>query len=1792
MAYVCDDALSAAVNVAMVLGQPLLVTGEPGSGKTQLAHHLAAVHEFGPPFVARLAPGRAPKTLLYTVDADGYRAAVAEAAKTGAGAQVDPRPFIHFGPLGTALLYTLPPQAALAWTGEGAGFDRLAHPGAAGPGVEETRRSVLLIDDADDLSPDDLDALLDLLEQPHYRVKELAGLPGFAKAAIKPDEDLRPLVMITGRDIDAFPDDIIQRCTAFQIELPTDRDGLAEYAAAILTARVPSLPDELSQDMAVLFADLREPDAGLAALPGIGDLVAFGHAIEGTGPQSGGLLDQAGWRALAQDCLAPGPADKEALTAWLTRHYGPEPAAAPAEPASPAKSVDTVGAVMAGLFARLDAAGHATDERQRAAAGAVFRKSLSDPAKMLKLDLMLAPVLAGHPKQQAVLRPVIQGWLDHLLKGQTEAAAEPAAPEAAPPLPEPAASSQDRSLAMGAAAAAATAGGVAAAGIGRRDVSSDTEDGQPLPAQTDDAVASVPPDLPDEGAGRTLDESHTDEPARLPGEAERADAGMAYEPHPHEAAAYEAPADPEGAAAGGLDAHGDVMDAEGSSSPALDREADYDAGHDADHAASHGAGHGADHDAAYGTPPEAGSLNAFDDDPATPQADESLGVSMVEPAHDAPYPDHTSHDVMGDSIERQDEAFGDRHAGSGHDHETPVASSSEFPKVDADEVLFDRPEDAPAGNPYLRDIHGDDRDAPDLTASDHDGPAFIPRQDEPAAQDEGHTPPDRDPSEGRVIPLWPAASQRHGRSPSPFPGAGGQDRALAAEPDHRDPHLQEADDAPLEDAPPEPDEPVYSAGDPHAHDPEPAAPADPRGEAGPSPLFAAREEPAETRAPFDRGPSYQPFLTDRPAAPREPLGGPSIHAGHGDGPAHSAGPVGQQMPPPPPPEDRPKSGSKLPLIAGGGLAALVLLGAVGAWMVFGRGGDEMSSVETAASESSVSGDNDADLGGDGTGGGSGGSFFDEGDGFFSQTGGSSFEEGDTDSEEAGSALWNDEDDDPEADRFSFIDADGLREDLGDGFAGAAMEDREAMEGREAMEDEPGANWGADPYGESQIADGAFAGDDDAGFDETGLGGPDDFDRTTDEPLDGVVEDDETEPVAAADEGGGASGTVDEGIAGRDAPLETAADETMAAEDEAAAGATASAEPAIAPGERRLVAEETVVRAGPGPDFEAVNTAAIGTRIRVMGVSQDDTGGDWIEIPLTMETSGYIDAGMTVTDTQEARARLAQRAIEPAIPQIAPAPKPALSDADLAAAGADGDQALADAAPDDELNGGDPASEMAGPPAPVQVDVIALGRNLTEAQARKLASDMQSAKSRFIGQVLRDQSARNYMGTIPVNAANVAAFTEYLRVQRAGLSFGAVGGLQEGNSAWSVVARPEGDPVFAPALCRVIASNGVACRAHQMPERQWAGVDLQGAQQAEPDAPVNPEPQPVQTAAADPVPGPAPVEAAVEGPAADMPPAADAAAAGVAVPALGAAEDAEDVALRDAPAEPAAPAPVRRQPGETFRECPTCPQMVVLAPGSFTMGSPETEKGHVKAEAPMRRMQVGSFAVGRYEVTLGQFASFVADTGYRPPEGCLKPSRRSGEWRLEDDIGWNDPGFEQANDHPVVCISWRDAQAYIAWLSRETGHDYRLMSEAEWEYAARAGTQSRYAFGDDEAARDMCDFANNADKRFGDVFKKLVTSNCRDDAVYTAAVGSFRPNRFGLYDMHGNVFEMVEDCLGAYSPAAPRDGSPVARPGCAHRVARGGGWDTDPDRLRAASRSIVEPDKRYSHVGFRVARSLD
>lgn len=285
-----------------------------------------------------------------------------------------------------------------------------------------------------------------------------------------------------------------------------------------------------------------------------------------------------------------------------------------------------------------------------------------------------------------------------------------------------------------------------------------------------------------------------------------------------------------------------------------------------------------------------------------------------------------------------------------------------------------------------------------------------------------------------------------------------------------------------------------------------------------------------------------------------------------------------------------------------------------------------------------------------------------------------------------------------------------------------------------------------------------------------------------------------------------------------------------------------------------------------------------------------------------------------------------------------------------------------------------------------------------------------------------------------------------------------------------------------------------------------------------------------------------------------------------------------------------------------RDCPHCPEMMAVSGGRFLMGTATDDPMHDALESPQHAVSVRPFFAGKYDVTRAEWAYFVRKTGRATVKGCQWTGKAGQEG--ERSAAWNDLGFEQADQDPVVCVTWGDAEDYARWLSRVTHKHYRLLSEAEWEYAARAGTTTPYFWRSGQTH----EHANHGKETCCGGL-----ASGRDKWIYTSPGGAFPPNGFGLYDMSGNVLQWVEDCFSPNYEGLPANGAPflTARPivatgdlkdlsatsTCDYRVVRGGDWGDQSGWIRTAARSFAPPpgpgpnlaSYRSGGVGFRVAR---
>lgn len=279
----------------------------------------------------------------------------------------------------------------------------------------------------------------------------------------------------------------------------------------------------------------------------------------------------------------------------------------------------------------------------------------------------------------------------------------------------------------------------------------------------------------------------------------------------------------------------------------------------------------------------------------------------------------------------------------------------------------------------------------------------------------------------------------------------------------------------------------------------------------------------------------------------------------------------------------------------------------------------------------------------------------------------------------------------------------------------------------------------------------------------------------------------------------------------------------------------------------------------------------------------------------------------------------------------------------------------------------------------------------------------------------------------------------------------------------------------------------------------------------------------------------------------------------------------------------------------FTDCESCPEMVKIPTGSYVMG--DSIGGGRSNERPLRPISINTpFAISKFPVTIKQFQAFVSATDYvteaerSPAQGC---------WGIREDVTigwlpsqhWNNNRLNQTENHPVVCVSWNDANNYVQWLSVETGFNYRLPSEAEWEYAARAGSEGKYYFGDDE--QDVCEYINHADYQMIKSWNADTgVSACDDGFLYTSPVGTYPANNFGLYDVYGNVWEWVADCYQPHLQELRPELPASSESSCDKHTLRGASWAARPEGITTSYRISGEPHGRTVDHGFRVVRELD
>ena len=281
--------------------------------------------------------------------------------------------------------------------------------------------------------------------------------------------------------------------------------------------------------------------------------------------------------------------------------------------------------------------------------------------------------------------------------------------------------------------------------------------------------------------------------------------------------------------------------------------------------------------------------------------------------------------------------------------------------------------------------------------------------------------------------------------------------------------------------------------------------------------------------------------------------------------------------------------------------------------------------------------------------------------------------------------------------------------------------------------------------------------------------------------------------------------------------------------------------------------------------------------------------------------------------------------------------------------------------------------------------------------------------------------------------------------------------------------------------------------------------------------------------------------------------------------------------------PAVPTP---KAGSVIRDCASCALMTVLPTGRYEQGSVSAASGATGTDHPQHSVTIGyPLAMFTNDVTVGEFKEFVA-ASTRKMQGC---DAYDGQWHYHLKNSWKDPGFEQTDTHPVTCVSWDDAVAYAEWLSHKSGHRYRLPTASEWEFAARAGGTAVTPWG--PGSVDACLSANVADASAARRYPGWEVFPCDDSHVYTAPVGSYKANAFGLNDMLGNVFVWTEDCWHGNYEGAPNDGSARMDGDCSDHELRGGSWFSSPQYVTASHRNHFAKGYRTSSVGLRLVREV-
>jgi len=280
---------------------------------------------------------------------------------------------------------------------------------------------------------------------------------------------------------------------------------------------------------------------------------------------------------------------------------------------------------------------------------------------------------------------------------------------------------------------------------------------------------------------------------------------------------------------------------------------------------------------------------------------------------------------------------------------------------------------------------------------------------------------------------------------------------------------------------------------------------------------------------------------------------------------------------------------------------------------------------------------------------------------------------------------------------------------------------------------------------------------------------------------------------------------------------------------------------------------------------------------------------------------------------------------------------------------------------------------------------------------------------------------------------------------------------------------------------------------------------------------------------------------------------------------------------------------------SFRDCSDCPEMIVIPPGRFLMGSLDEIYSVIGKyvglpsfgrEKPQKKISLDNgFAIGKFEVKRSEYSRFVSLTSYKTESAC--DIFKDNTIKLDLRANWNNPGFNQTSNDPVVCITRADMLAYIAWLSKATGYKYRLLYEAEWEYVARAGSSTIWPWSDSYSGKDFCKFANVSDVGS---WPEGEGAPCNDGFLFTAPAGSFLKNAFGVHDMIGNAMEMVQDCSTPNLKDSPSNGIPKTTE-CSVYSVRGGSFVHHPTYSRSAMRQPEYPFSKTLYLGFRIARDV-